>query len=232
MRTKSTIFKFARYYVLTIIITVAGTALSFYAYNRSIENRSQRMMLNFSQESSSLFLGLKDEFILHEEQLKSLRNLYRASELVEEHEFKEFVQPLLSWHDDVLAYMWIPVQYSDQQHSSYEVLPPRYTVSSDPNSPLRNHNIVSNKSVVKVFEELEKREQDILAADIDLVDFPNKSSFIFVCMPFYREGSYIEGFLACVIDIEKTAKTVRLVTKKPLTLSVSTRPSDSFSIVS
>jgi len=105
-----------RYVALVLLVAVVLTAIFFNMVQNQPQAHTQVM---FKRQAETYQTAVQKGIERNLEVIESISGLYAASEMVERHEFRKFVQGPLSRHKEIRALEWIP-RVTDSDRAAYE----------------------------------------------------------------------------------------------------------------
>ncbi len=95
-------------YILLAFLACAGTSLSFLSYRLISEWEAKRISADFQTEAANRIAAINNIISNDLKTIYALGAFYKASQIVDRHEFHEFADTLLHHSSSIQALAWIP----------------------------------------------------------------------------------------------------------------------------
>jgi PAS domain S-box-containing protein len=207
----------AHYATLILLISCLGIATSFIVFFVIRKLDKERLRLEFNRWSATYAEAIKRYNDVNLEMLRSVGDLYAASQSVERDEFRIFTRNVLQRHSDILAIDWMPriadakrkefeeslrvegypefqvTERNDQQKFSQssqrkEYFPVDYTEPMELGRPILGFDTASNPVSWEAMQKARDSGMIIATSQIKLVREKKQSPNYKVFLPIYING--------------------------------------------
>ncbi|HIF25667.1 MAG TPA: response regulator [Micavibrio sp.] len=196
---------------LYAVILILGLGCSFLMSWMALNAQQKRAEESFRSFASQSFTGVLRNLYWHEDVLENIKNLYLASEAVDDQEFSIFTQSSFSNHGSFDALGWI--SFNDKKDEFYW-----RQIEPNTHSRFKGRRIIPDTALYDmVHTAIDKREithflgtlEDVLFKDIHRISGGDQQYHLFLFKPvFVGENNELLGIAFSILDFEYFVREV------------------------